>query len=223
MHQRKSKKILIYFFLLLLVGTINNSKINNYKFDKIKNINVSGLENYENQFLIKDIKRLELKNIFNLNEKKIVNTIEKNTLIESYKVQKKYPSTIDIKVLRTQFLAKTFKDGKIYFIGSNGKLIEESNIYKELPFIFGKPNISEFLKFKKIIDKSLFSFTSINNLFYFPSKRWDIELKNKIRIKLPKDNITERLNNVFKVLEDKKFQNIKTIDLRIKNQIILNG
>ena len=223
MHQRKSKKILIYFFLLLLVGTINNSKINNYKFDKIKNINVSGLENYENQFLIKDIKRLELKNIFNLNEKKIVNTIEKNTLIESYKVQKKYPSTIDIKVLRTQFLAKTFKDGKIYFIGSNGKLIEESNIYKELPFIFGKPNISEFLKFKKIIDKSLFSFTSINNLFYFPSKRWDIELKNKIRIKLPKDNITERLNNVFKVLKDKKFQNIKTIDLRIKNQIILNG
>ena len=223
MHQKKSKKILIYFFLLLVVGTINNLKINNYKFDKIKNVNVSGLENFENQFLINDIKNLELKNIFNLNEKKIVSVIEKNTLIERYKVQKKYPSTIDIKLLRTEFLAKTFRDGKIYFIGSNGKLIKEKNIYEELPFIFGGPSTDEFLQFKKIIDQSLFSFKSINNLFYFSSKRWDIELKNKIRIKLPKDNTVEILNNAFKVLKDKRFQNIKTIDLRIKNQIILDG
>ena len=223
MHQKKSKKILIYFFLLLVVGTINNLEINNYKLDKIQNINVSGLENFENQFLVKDLKNLELKNIFNLNEQNISNVIEKNTLIETYKVKKKYPSTIEIKVLKTKFLAKTFKDGKIYFIGSNGKLIEENNTYEELPFIFGKPKIGEFLKFKKIIDKSLFSFTSINNLFYFPSERWDIELNNKIRIKLPKDNIIEPLNNAFKLLKDKKFQDTKKIDLRIKNQIILDG
>ena len=222
MHQRKSKKILIYFFLLLLVGTINNSKINNYKFDKIKNINVSGLENYENQFLIKDIKRLELKNIFNLNEKKIVNTIEKNTLIESYKVQKKYPSTIDIKVLRTQILAKTFKDGKIYFIGSNGKLIEESNIYEELPFIFGKPNISEFLKFKKIIDNSKISYENIKSLFFFRTKRWDIELKNNILIKLSRDNVEKALDNVYLFLDKENDNSIKIIDARIQNQIITN-
>jgi len=45
MHQRKSKKILIYFFLLFLVGSINNININNLKFQSIKNINVTGLEN----------------------------------------------------------------------------------------------------------------------------------------------------------------------------------
>ena len=36
MHQRKSKKILIYFFLLILVGSINNNSINNLKFEKSK-------------------------------------------------------------------------------------------------------------------------------------------------------------------------------------------
>ena len=36
MHQRKSKKILIYFFLLILVGSINNNSINNLKFEKVK-------------------------------------------------------------------------------------------------------------------------------------------------------------------------------------------
>ena len=48
MHQRKSKKILIYFFLLFLVGSINNININNLKFQSVKNINVTGLENEDN-------------------------------------------------------------------------------------------------------------------------------------------------------------------------------
>ena len=43
MPQRKGKKILIYFFLLLLVGSINNDTINSLKFETIKNNNVLGL------------------------------------------------------------------------------------------------------------------------------------------------------------------------------------
>ena len=48
MPQRKGKKILIYFFLLLLVGSINNDTINSLKFENIKNINVLGLGHNEN-------------------------------------------------------------------------------------------------------------------------------------------------------------------------------
>ena len=44
MHQRKSKKILIYFFLLILVGSINNNSLNNLKLEKVKNVNIFGLE-----------------------------------------------------------------------------------------------------------------------------------------------------------------------------------
>jgi len=51
MHQRKSKKILIYFFLLFLVGSINNININNLKFQSVKNINVTGLENEDNSII----------------------------------------------------------------------------------------------------------------------------------------------------------------------------
>ena len=40
MPERKGKKILIYFFLLLIVGSINNDTINKLKFEKIKNIKV---------------------------------------------------------------------------------------------------------------------------------------------------------------------------------------
>ena len=35
MQQRKSKKILIYFFLLLIVGSINNINLNGLKFQML--------------------------------------------------------------------------------------------------------------------------------------------------------------------------------------------
>ena len=127
-----------------------------------------------------------------------------------------------MKVSKTNFLAKMYINKKIYLIGSNGKLIKKNLNKEKLPLIFGSPNINEFLEFKKIIDQSLIPFESINELFFFPSKRWDIELNNNIRIKLPKDDIKIILNNISEIMNDNNFYNIKIIDARIKNQIILN-
>jgi len=42
MHQQKSKKILIYIFLFMLVGSITNISLNDIKFNKIKNIKILG-------------------------------------------------------------------------------------------------------------------------------------------------------------------------------------
>ena len=50
MHQRKGKKILIYFFLLLIVGSINNIKLNNLKFTEI-NIEITGIEESEKKII----------------------------------------------------------------------------------------------------------------------------------------------------------------------------
>ena len=61
MHQQKSKKILIYFFLLFLVGSINNININNLKFHSIKEINVTGLETEENLIISKKNQRFEFR------------------------------------------------------------------------------------------------------------------------------------------------------------------
>ena len=70
MHQRKSKKILIYFFLLILVGSINNNSINNLKLEKVKNVNISGLEKKDRKTIFYNLNNLDLKNIFFINKKK---------------------------------------------------------------------------------------------------------------------------------------------------------
>ena len=55
MHQRKSKKIIIYFFLLILLGSVNNISFNKLKFEDIKKINISGLRDEEKKNLLIDI------------------------------------------------------------------------------------------------------------------------------------------------------------------------
>ena len=92
----------------------------------------------------------------------------------------------------------------------------------ELPFIFGKPDINEFLNFKKIIDHSKFSYNEIKNLYFFPSKRWDLELRNNRIIKLSQNFTKESLELVLEFLHDNDFKDNKIVDARIKNQIILN-
>ena len=222
MHQRISKKILIYFFLLFLVGSINNIGLSNLKFKEIDNINIVGLNDYENVILSQKIKDLNLGNIFLINKKEIINLINQNTLVEKYNISKKYPSSLDINIQKTKFLARNNNNGKVFLVGSNGKLSKNDFSNIELPFIFGKPDINEFLNFKKIIDQSKFSYNEIKNLYFFPSKRWDLELRNNRIIKLSQNFSKETLELVLEFLHDNDFKDNKIVDARIKNQIILN-
>ena len=222
MQQRKSKKILTYLFLLFLVGSINNINFNNLKFKEIENIKVLGLGNYDNSILISQIKNLNLKNIFFINREDIKKKIKSNNLVEKYEIFKLYPSSLVINIKKTKFLAKINDKEKIFLVGSNGKFLKNNSFYNQLPFIFGKPDVSEFLEFKEIIDQSKFSYNEVKNLYYFSSKRWDLELKNNAIIKLSKNYPEESLKLAFEFLHNKDLKDIKFIDARIKNQIILN-
>ena len=222
MHQQKGKKILIYLFLFLIVGSINNTVLTNIRFDTIKSIQISGLNQNQNTNLLESIKELNLKNIFFLNGNEISKIISSNNLVENYEIFKKYPYALDIKIERTDFLAKINNNGKIFLIGTNGKLSDVKFLDKELPFIFGKPRIDEFIKFTNIIEQSKLSLNQVKNLYFFPSKRWDLELKNNVILKLSKDHTKLSLDQAFEILNDNNFNDIKIVDARIKNQIILN-
>ena len=222
MHQQKGKKIFIYLFLMILVGSITNFKLNNYEIFKIRNIEISGLTNLENSELKKKIKNLNLNNIFLLNKFELSQIIDSNNLVQNYKVIKIYPSSINIKIIKTKLLAKLNKDGKTLFLGSNGKLSEYNFSKIRLPFIFGNPQNNDFLNLKKKISESKFSYEEFENFYFFPSGRWDLQLKNNILIKLPEDKINDSLDYAFDFMKNNNIDDFSVIDLRIKNQIILN-
>ena len=107
-------------------------------------------------------------------------------------------------------------------MGSNGKFIKNDFSNNQLPFVFGNPKIIELFNITEIIDKSKISYTDIKNLYFFPSKRWDLELRDKTIIKLPNDNISLALNLAIQFLDDNEFKDNKIIDARIENQIIID-
>ncbi len=222
MHLRKSNKILIYFLLLLILGSINNIKLDKIYFSNISNIEILGLGNENRQTLLENINNLKLGNIFFLEKEKLDNLISSNSLVEKYDIFKVYPSSLYVNIEKTKFLARLNQNGNNYIIGSNGKLSNNNLNSQSLPFIFGRPKIDEFLKFKKIIDDSKLEFREIKNFYYFASGRWDIELNNDLLIKLPDKNIDQSLKFIFDFLNNNNLVDINIVDARIKNQIILN-
>ena len=222
MHLKKSKKTIIYFFLFIIFASINNTNLKNIEINKTKLINVSGLEKKENLIISKKIENLKLENIFFLKTDKLKKIIETNSKVEKYEVFKNYPSSITVNIVKTKFLAKINVDGTIFLIGSNGKLSKNFLKENDLPFIFGKPDIDDFLNFKKIFEKSKFEYNQIKHLFFFPSKRWDIEFKNNKILRLSEIFDEFTLNYLFEFMNDKNNKDIEIIDARIKNQIILD-
>ena len=91
-----------------------------------------------------------------------------------------------------------------------------------MPFIFGDVKTEEFLKFKSHIDRSKFDFDQIENLSFFKSKRWNIETKNGIIVKLPLNDLDLSLETLSKIINEEQFKNVKVIDLRNYGTIITN-
>lgn len=223
MPLQKGKKILIYFFLFLIIGTFNNKNLNNLFFFKINKISVMGLDEKSNFELQKELSFLKLNNLFFLNKIKIIEIINSNNLIENFSVSKKYPSSLEIIINKTDFLAKLKKNNKNFILGSNGKLIESNEYVIDLPFIFGNFEIESFFELKEAIDKADFDYSKIKNLFFFKSGRWDIETKNGLLIKLPKNELKKTLELYLIFISENKKKKIDIIDLRQSNQIIING
>ena len=222
MHQRISKKIIIYLFFFLILVTVNNINLLNLNFLKIITLNVSGLNNLEKQKFKKDFDFLIKQDLIFLNKDKISKKIFANKAVEDLFVFKNYPSELDIFIKKTNFLAITKKNNQNYYIGSNGNLILTKKKLKNLPFIFGDVEPDDFLKLKDYMDNSEFNFDQIKDFYFFKSKRWDIKTKDGLIIKLPLDEVEKSLNNLSKIIVLEKFKNKKIIDLKKKNQVILN-
>ena len=230
MPQQIDKKynVIFYVVVFIFLSTINNYYFakNKDSFLKIKDIQVKGLEISLNSEIRQNLNFLVGKNIFYIDVKILKKKLSSFNYIENYRVSKLFPSMLKVEYTKTKFLAKTYKEGKKYFIGSNKKLIFlpdqiESN---DLPIVYGKFANEDFFKLRKNMLKNKFDTSNITHYYYFPSKRWDIKLIDGTLVKLPIKNINSAINNLKRVIQENINESNKTIDLRVPNQIIfING
>ena len=223
MPQQISKKIIIYLSFLLMLVTTNNINLLTLDFFKISNLNIVGLQYEEEEKFKESLNFLKNKNLIFLDKDEILKKIFLNKTVEDLSIFKNYPSDLKIIIKKTKFLATTKKANQNYYIGSNGKLILAENLENNLPFVFGDVDVANFLKLKNSILKTEFNYDQVKNLYYFKSKRWDIETSEGYLIKLSRNDVKKDLNLFVRLSNEDEFKNKLVIDFRQKDQIILNG
>lgn len=215
------KKLLISLVLLVLLSTITfPQKIFFSKFN-LKEIII------ENNLLIKDeeIKKLLVsiynRNLIFLDYEEIENLLMQNTFIESYRIKKKYPSTLQIKIFEKEPIAILFNKKKKFYLSKKIELIKFTNNkdYQDLPYVFG--NKKEFKIFYEELTEINFPIEIIKRFTLFKTKRWDLLTIDDKLIKLPSKNYVKSLENYIKLIKNNELKKYKTFDFRINNQLIL--
>jgi len=170
MHQSKGKKnkIIIYLLFLFILSTTSAKFINdqNALSSKVSKINITGLSERKNLEILNNLNNILYESIFVISKNEIKKILEKHNIIQEFSIKKIYPSTLNIEIKPTKFIARVSNNGQ-YLVGANGKLIEDKNNNELLPYIFGEFNSLNFLSFKQNIEKSIFSFSNLKTTIFF--------------------------------------------------------
>ena len=228
MPQSISKyKLYLYFFFFIFLSSIFNFQIfDNYqnKFS-LKKININGLPYDEKKNIQIELNKLKNQNIFSLKKDKVLEKLTNFNFLETIYVNKVIPSSININISKTPILGKTIIKGKKFYIGKNGNFIN-SNLLSEqnnLPSVFGDFQIDEYINLIKKLKKNEIDLANIKRYYYYKNKRWDLLFSNNLTLMLPSKRDEESIKVFKKLLDNNDLMNIKIIDLRVSNQIILTN
>ena len=224
-HSINKYKFFLYLFFFIFLSSIFNFKVlENYQ-DKfsLKNINIYGLPDDEKKNIKIELNKLRNINIFKITDTKVLEKLNKFNFIEKIYVNKIIPSSINVYLSKTPIVGKTLINGEQFYIGKNGKLVKSSQLVekKDYPSVFGKFQVEEYLKLLNTLDALEIDVNEIKKYFFFKNKRWDLQFSNNIILMLPSKNIEKSIIIYKKLLNNDKLINVKIIDLRVSNQIVL--
>ncbi len=220
------KKLFLWLFLFIFLTTFyfDLSKTNVSEFFAIKNFEIKNTENTDIDLAYSKLEKFKNKNIFLINNNEIASSITDLDFVKDIGIKKIYPDKIEININEHKIVALiSYKENK-YMLSKEGHIIKNyDNKFNSLPLIYGKNTENYFPYFYKLLNDINFNLNKIKYLKYFESNRWDIFLKDGKLIKLSSDEseIKDSLADFIGVYSDKKFEQYKIFDFRVKNQLIL--
>ena len=242
---RRRKKIyfptilILLFFLIIVIYILLfydqkifkqfNSIIENYS-DKyqysLSVVNINGLNNINEDEILNLIKPYKDSSIFLIPIKKIAKKISQNNWVKSINIQSNYKDTIEINIDESKPIGIYTTGIQNILFSDDLKILENiANNEKRFSALIkfeGKNSIHESIK---LIDSFPDDFQQyVDKAFLINQRRWDLELKNSILLKLPENNIKEALENYKKIyinFSNEELIEIESIDLRMNKKIIL--
>ena len=110
-------------------------------------------------------------------------------------------------------------------MGLNRNFILARNIYnkKNLPIIFGKFNVDDYIFLQQELINQKINLNEIIRYYFHKNKRWDLYFKNNVIIQLPNKNVSDAIKLFKEFGLNNKIASNTIIDLRIQNRLILRN
>lgn len=221
--------VLIYFFFNTQ-KIINSSKeyVQNYSFKYgyiLKNIEVSKLNYLDKDEILNYFRLFKNKSIFLIPIKDISKDIKKNKWINNIQINSNYKNTLQINIEEEKPLGVYSNNNQKLLFSFNLivlEIIEDEKKYSKLITFYGENSINNSKKLISNFDDEFYNI--VDSAFYVEKRRWNIFLKNELLLKFPEKKIQKAIENYKKIyanFSNKDLKEIKSIDLRIKDQAII--
>jgi cell division septal protein FtsQ len=215
------KRIIIALILLISLTTITFDQKIIFSIFALKKITIENNSLLKENDIKKSLKPIYDKNLLQLNNKEIKKILLQNSLIDSFKIKKKYPNTLKIEIFEKKPIAILFDKKQKFYISEKIELLDYNmlNIDNNLPYVLG--NKDDFKIFYDNLRKIKFPFNSVKKYILYENNRWDLETLNNKTIKLSAQNYKDNLEHYLNLINKKEFKKYNLYDFRIKNQLIL--
>jgi cell division septal protein FtsQ len=218
------KKKFFFLFLLIFLTTFNPElPIKKLGVFIIKTVNVSGSKNSDLEKLKKQFNFLVNTNILNLDQKKITEIILQNEWVHFVKIDKKFPSTVNLNVKEHEPLVVWKKNNTNVIVSKEFTLIQKFSLSNFPSQIQAKGNIDliDLKNLYKALENNNFDLASLISIEFINSDRWDLFLKGNKRIMLGRYDYEVQIKNLNKLLTQIKDEKFIYIDLRLKSKIFV--
>ena len=143
--------------------------------------------------------------------------------IDYVKIKKLALDTIKLIIEEKEIIGITSRNNELFLVTQDADLItfDKNDIHNIQKLIFIEGDVKKFLSLYKSLNLLNFRIENIKSVQYFDIGRWDIKMKDGIKIKLPVENYTSSLKNFKNLKSENRLEKFTIFDYRIENELIL--
>lgn len=155
----------------------------------------------------------------------IKDQVEQLTWIKVATISRRLPDGVLINVEEHRPAALWQLDNKLWVLSDEGVRITDLGLeaFADLPMISGIGADQELEGLLNAVSQNIDLFNRVETASWIGGRRWDLILKNGIKIMLPEEDMNEAWQNLIEFERDEKLlaRNILAVDFRIKDKTVV--
>lgn len=145
--------------------------------------------------------------------------------VEMARVERRLPDTILVHLSERQALALWQHKGRHVLIDRGGKPITRQNLarFAHLPVVVGKDAPAAAAALIDMLSQKPALFAHVAAAVRIGSRRWDVRLKNGIKVNLPEIQATDAWDRLAALVDEHRIfeRDVAAIDLRLPDRLVL--